>query len=95
MACLPEEQEAPKKVRQIAARHLVPCWLHLVAGFVNNRLFHFTITDEDRILPANSPAASWMAFGLSAAVHIGVMFGFGPFVVSAPPVCSNRLMLPC
>jgi protein TonB len=32
----------------------------------------------------NIPPASWMAFGLSAAVHIGVMVGFGPFVVSAP-----------
>lgn len=30
------------------------------------------------------PPASWMAFGLSAAVHVGVMFGFGPYAVSAP-----------
>jgi protein TonB len=32
----------------------------------------------------NLPSAPWMAFGLSAAVHIGVMLGFGPFAVSAP-----------
>jgi protein TonB len=32
----------------------------------------------------NLPSASWMALGLSAAVHIGVMLGFGPFAVSAP-----------
>ncbi len=32
----------------------------------------------------NVPPASWMAFGLSAAVHAGVMFGFGSYAVSAP-----------
>lgn len=32
----------------------------------------------------NLPSAPWMALGLSAAVHIGVMLGFGPFAVSAP-----------
>jgi hypothetical protein len=32
----------------------------------------------------NLPPASWTALGLSVAVHIGVMLGFGPFAVSAP-----------
>jgi protein TonB len=32
----------------------------------------------------NLPPASWTALGLSAAVHIGAMLGFGPFAVSAP-----------
>lgn len=30
------------------------------------------------------PPASWTALGLSVAVHICAMFGFGPFAVSAP-----------
>jgi protein TonB len=32
----------------------------------------------------NAPPAFWIAFGLSATVHLGVMFGFGSFAVSAP-----------
>ncbi len=32
----------------------------------------------------NIPPASWTAFGLSVAVHMAVMFGFGSFAVSAP-----------
>lgn len=32
----------------------------------------------------NLPPASWTAFGLSVAVHIGAMLGLGPFAVSAP-----------
>lgn len=32
----------------------------------------------------NLPPASWTALGLSVAVHIGAMLGFGPFAVSAP-----------
>ncbi|HSW53159.1 MAG TPA: hypothetical protein VLG93_08000, partial [Sulfuricaulis sp.] len=32
----------------------------------------------------NLPPASWTALGLSAAVHLGVMLGFGPLAVSAP-----------
>lgn len=32
----------------------------------------------------NFPPASWTALGLSVAVHIGAMLGFGPFAVSAP-----------
>jgi protein TonB len=30
------------------------------------------------------PPASWTALGLSLAVHIGAVLGFGPFAVSAP-----------
>lgn len=29
-------------------------------------------------------SAAWLAFGLSVSVHIGVMFGFGPYAMSAP-----------
>lgn len=32
----------------------------------------------------NLPPASWTALGLSVAVHIGAMLGFGSFAVSAP-----------
>ena len=32
----------------------------------------------------NIPPASWTAFGLSAAVHMAVLFGLGSFAVSAP-----------
>lgn len=32
----------------------------------------------------NIPPATWLAFGLSTSVHIGVMFGFGTYAVSAP-----------
>ena len=32
----------------------------------------------------NLPPAPWMALGLSVAVHIGALLGFGSFAVSAP-----------
>lgn len=34
----------------------------------------------------NLPPASWTALGLSIAVHVGAMLGFGPLAVSAPRV---------
>ncbi|MEW6332344.1 MAG: energy transducer TonB [Pseudomonadota bacterium] len=34
----------------------------------------------------NLPPASWTALGLSIAVHVGAVLGFGPLAVSAPRV---------